>query len=244
MLEKIIRILFFSKKLVRNSELGQSSQFRLASYRTIGPLSFAQITSPLTVLHRHRLTAAAAITRDRPTNSPLAKRRKDSSSSTTTTVAVLGEDILLENFLRLPCLATLVRAAFTCRGWRRAVASSPAFRRRFRQLHPAPLLGLLFNPPGPVQDPELPAFPSFVPTRGADRDQAAAVRGGDFFLTALQGRPGIHNGWDIHDCRGGYVLFANGDQETMAVVNPLARRSKRFFDFGHQDTLKVSAPTA
>ncbi|TKW15239.1 hypothetical protein SEVIR_5G224300v4 [Setaria viridis] len=174
--------------------------------------------------------------RDRsPTNSPPAKRRKESS---TTTVAALGEDILLEIFLRLPCLATLVRAALTCRGWRRAVASSPAFHRRFRQLHPAPLLGLLFNPPGPVQDPELPAFPSFVPTRGTDRDQAAAVRGGDFFLTSLQERSGVHNGWDIHDCRGGYVLLANGDQETMAVVNPLVRRSERFLDFGHKDTLE------
>ena len=160
-------------------------------------------------------------------------------SSTTTTVASLGEDILLEIFLRLTCLATLVRAALTCRGWRRAVASSPAFRRRFRQLHPAPLLGLFFNPPGAVQEPALPAFPSFVPTRGTDRDQAAAVRGGDFFLTSLQQRrPGVHNGWDIHDCRGGYVLLANGDQETMAVVNPLARRSERFFDYGHGDTLE------
>ncbi|RLN24909.1 uncharacterized protein C2845_PM07G14950 [Panicum miliaceum] len=172
--------------------------------------------------------------RDRsPTNSPPAKSRKDSS---TTTIASLGEDILLEIFLRLPCLATLVRAALTCRGWRRAVASSPAFRRRFRQLHPAPLLGLFFNPPGAVQEPGLPALPSFVPTRGTDRDQAAAVRGGDFFLTSLQERPGVDNGWDIEDCRGGYVLLGNGDQLTMALVNPLARRSERFFDYGHEDT--------
>ncbi|PAN29840.1 hypothetical protein PAHAL_5G252900 [Panicum hallii] len=184
---------------------------------------------PSTTEISHFCTAAAVMARDRsPTNSPPAKRRKD--SSTTTTIASLGEDILLEIFLRLPCLATLVRAALTCRGWRRAVASSPAFRRRFRQLHPAPLLGLFFNPPGAVQEPGLPAFPSFVPTRGTDRDQAAAVRGGDFFLTSLQERPGVLNGWDIHDCRGGYVLLANGGQETMAVVNPLARRSERFFD--------------
>ncbi|KAF8696824.1 hypothetical protein HU200_036463 [Digitaria exilis] len=170
-----------------------------------------------------------------PTNSPPAEHRKKSS---TTTIASLGDDILLEIFLRLPSLATLVRAALTCRGWRSAVASSPAFRRRFQELHPAPLLGLFFNPPGAVQDPALPAFPSFVPTRGTDRDQAAAIRGGDFFLTSLQERHGVHNGWDIHDCRGGYVLLANGDQETMAVVNPLARRSERFFDFGHEDTLE------
>ncbi|EES01032.2 hypothetical protein SORBI_3003G211900 [Sorghum bicolor] len=173
--------------------------------------------------------------RSRTHSPPPVKRQKKSS---TTTVASLADDILLEIFLRLPSLATLVRAALTCRGWRRAVASSPAFRRRFRETHPAPLLGLFFNPPGAVQDPALPAFPSFVPTRGTDRDQAAAVRGGDFFLTSLQERHGVHNGWGIHDCRGGYLLLANADQLTMAVTNPLARRRESFFDFGHEDTLE------
>ncbi|KAF8766062.1 hypothetical protein HU200_007909 [Digitaria exilis] len=42
--------------------------------------------------------------------------------------------------LRLPSPATLARAAGVCRRWRR-VATSPAFLRLFRRLHPPPLLG-------------------------------------------------------------------------------------------------------
>ncbi|CAL4962757.1 unnamed protein product [Urochloa decumbens] len=125
--------------------------------------------------------------------------------------ASLGDDVLFEIFIRLPSLATLVRATYTCRAWRRAVASSADFRRRFRETHPAPLLGLFFDPPGADQTPALPIFPSFVPTRGADRDLAAAIRGGDFFLTSLQERPGGLHGWDIHDCRGGYILVVVHD---------------------------------
>ncbi|RLN24059.1 hypothetical protein C2845_PM07G15060 [Panicum miliaceum] len=174
-----------------------------------------------------------------PTYPPPAKRQNKSSTTTAGESRVVTDDVLFLIFMRLPSLATLVRAAHTCRSWRRAVASSRDFRRRFREAHPAPLLGLFFDPPGAVQDPALPVFPSFVPSRGADRDQAAAVRGGDFFLTSLQERPGGLHGWDIHDCRGGYILVGNSEKKTMAVLNPMARRSERFLDLGrhgHEDT--------
>ncbi|CAO2170555.1 unnamed protein product [Urochloa humidicola] len=161
-----------------------------------------------------------------PADPPPAKRRKESSA---TAAASLGHDVLFEIFIRLPSLATLVRAACSCR----AVASSRDFRRRFRETHPAPLLGLFFDHPGADQTPALPVFPSFVPTRGVDRDLTAAIRGGDFFLTSLQERPGGLHGWDILDCRGGYILVGNRAQKAMAVLNPLAQRSEQFFDFGH-----------
>ncbi|RCV26090.1 hypothetical protein SEVIR_5G224400v4 [Setaria viridis] len=157
---------------------------------------------------------------------------------TPSTIHSLGEDLLLDIFLRLPSLAALIRAALTCRAWRRAVASSPAFRRHFRDIHRAPLLGLFFETPSVGQAPAVPAFPSFVPARRSDRDLAAAVRGGDFFLTSLQERPGGPHGWDILDCRGGYILLRNDEEEIMAVLNPLARRSERFFDLAHEDTLQ------
>uniref|UniRef100_A0A0A8Y8F7 Uncharacterized protein n=1 Tax=Arundo donax TaxID=35708 RepID=A0A0A8Y8F7_ARUDO len=144
------------------------------------------------------------------------------------TIHSLGEDLLLVIFLRLPNLAALVRAALTCRAWRRAVASSPAFRRRFRALHPAPLLGFFFGAPGPVRTPNLPAFATFAPARPADRDMAAAVRGGDFFLTSLQARPDAEPCWDIIDCCRGYGLFTNSEEGWLVVLNPLTRRSEYF----------------
>ncbi|GJN18648.1 hypothetical protein PR202_gb05829 [Eleusine coracana subsp. coracana] len=164
---------------------------------------------------------------------PPAKRQKK-PSTTGSGASSLGDDLLHEIFLRLPSLATLVRAAHTCRSWRRAVASCRAFRRRFRATHPAPHLGL-YSFQASAAPPA--AFPSFAPTRFAGKDQAAAVRGGDFFLTSLEERSDGAHGWEIHDCHGGYVLLCNGDQKTMCVINPLAPRSRRFFQFSYKDMI-------
>ncbi|KAF8670859.1 hypothetical protein HU200_050123 [Digitaria exilis] len=174
------------------------------------------------------------------------KRKKSRSSPAATTIHSLTDDLLLQIFLRLPSLATLVRAALACRPWRRAVVSSPDFRRRFRELHPSPFLGLFFQTPSPVEDPALPAFPYFVPARRHDRDLLAAVRGGDFFLTYIQGHPEKALSWEILDCRSGYVLLRNGDQlssKAMAVVNPLARRHW-FFDDSPWEVCEGSRGTA
>ncbi|KAK1695726.1 hypothetical protein QYE76_012423 [Lolium multiflorum] len=67
--------------------------------------------------------------------------KKKSPPATPTTISDLGDDLLREVFLHLPSLPSLVRAALTCPAFLRAVRSSPAFRRRFRELHPPPLLG-------------------------------------------------------------------------------------------------------
>ncbi|KAK3138202.1 hypothetical protein QOZ80_5AG0365790 [Eleusine coracana subsp. coracana] len=157
------------------------------------------------------------------------KARRDASDAAAAAAAgrhisSLGDDILLEIFLRLPSLATLVRAAYTCRLWRRAVASSPAFRRRFRALHPPPLLGFFVN------SQNVPSFPVFVPTRPRDLDLAAAVRGGDFFLTSLQGRPEEPICWEIIDCRGGNILLLNSADKMLALLNPLTRQRERILN--------------
>ncbi|EAZ04069.1 hypothetical protein OsI_26208 [Oryza sativa Indica Group] len=164
---------------------------------------------------------------------PTKRSKAEASASirSTTTIHSLGDDLLLAVFLRLPSLAALVRAALACRAWRRAVASSPAFRARFRATHGPPFLGLFFAPSAPAQAPNVPAFPSFVPSRPRDRDMAAAVRGGDFFLTSLQDRPHDEQQcWDVMEICGGHCLLMNWDDGLFAVLNPLTRRTEFVVD--------------
>ncbi|XP_037433391.1 uncharacterized protein LOC119300572 [Triticum dicoccoides] len=127
----------------------------------------------------------------------------------TTTISSLGQDQLLDIFLRLPNLPDLVRAALTCRPWLCAVRSSPSFRRLFRALHPAPLLGIFLK----VDDD---TAPSFAPLRRSDPVVTAALRRGDFFLTSLP----LDDAWTVTDCRDGYVLLWN-TLSAVAVVNPM-----------------------
>ncbi|VAH82620.1 unnamed protein product [Triticum turgidum subsp. durum] len=87
-----------------------------------------------------------------PPDAPAAKPPLIPSTATTTTLATaadgtttissLGQDQLLEIFLRLPSLPALVRAMLTCRSWLGVVRS---FRNLFRALHPAPLIRIFLD---------------------------------------------------------------------------------------------------
>uniref|UniRef100_A0A0D9V173 F-box domain-containing protein n=1 Tax=Leersia perrieri TaxID=77586 RepID=A0A0D9V173_9ORYZ len=125
----------------------------------------------------------------------------------------LNDDVLGEILVRLPSVAALARAACACARWR-SLASSPAFLRRFRALHPS-LLGHFATD----HDDES-VLPMFHPARSQFDDGCsdAAVRGGDFHLTHVD----ANAGWRLHDCRHGRLLFAN--ERDLLVYDPLSRR--------------------
>uniref|UniRef100_A0ACD5X6J7 Uncharacterized protein n=2 Tax=Avena sativa TaxID=4498 RepID=A0ACD5X6J7_AVESA len=137
-----------------------------------------------------------------------------------TAVTGLGDDLLREIFLRLPDLPSLVRAAFACRAFRRAVRSSPAFRRSFRALHAPPLLALFLEPNFEV----VPVFP--CSWRRSDPDLVAA----DFFDIRLS-RHGDADatGWEIHSKNpsndGYFILDKVGAAgiKRRAAYNPLTQ---------------------
>ncbi|KAM0826292.1 hypothetical protein ACQ4PT_068976 [Festuca glaucescens] len=130
------------------------------------------------------------------------------------------DELLEEIFLRLSTAADLARASMACVSFRSVIAGH-AFLRRFRALHPPPLVGICNHPFLPAQPPH--------PSAAAAR---AVADGADFWCSLLPSR----ERWGITDIRDGRVLLAgvpegktypwgsNGMLRDFAVCDPLCRR--------------------
>ncbi|XP_044459700.1 uncharacterized protein [Triticum aestivum] len=130
----------------------------------------------------------------------------------------IPDELLVEILLRLPTPEDLIRASAACVSFRRLVADR-AFLRRFRKLHPAPLLGFL----------DYKGFHPAVPPHPSARAASAVASAADFDFTFL---PAPYWGWTVREVRDGRVLLdrpCRHDEfgplfKEMVVCDPLHRR--------------------
>ncbi|CAO2038823.1 unnamed protein product [Urochloa humidicola] len=134
-----------------------------------------------------------------------------------TSQPALPDEILEDIFPRLDAAADLARATAACTTFHRIV-SARRFRRRFRSLHPPPVLGFLeFNAPGVFHPAELPH---------QSAPAARALTGAADFSFSFLSAP---KGWRVCDAHDGRVLLYRRVGFTAAfadltVCDPLHRR--------------------
>ncbi|KAJ1266343.1 hypothetical protein BS78_08G143700 [Paspalum vaginatum] len=127
------------------------------------------------------------------------------------------DEILEEIFLRLDAAADVARASAACTTFRRVV-SERRFRRRFRSLHPPPILGILEpNAPG--------VFRPFKPPHGSAPAARAFAQAADFTFSFID----TPRSWQVSDARDGRVLLYRRAKTAAAfpglmVCDPLHRR--------------------
>ncbi|XP_037487956.1 uncharacterized protein LOC119366335 [Triticum dicoccoides] len=134
----------------------------------------------------------------------------------------IPDELLVDIFLRLPAPGDLIRASAACASFRRLVADR-SFLRRFRKIHPPPLLGFLY--PGQHR-----FHPAVRPHPSAPAASAVALAA-DFSFAFL---PAPARNWSVREVRDGRVLLDrsrrhdSGDGlealfKQMVVCDPLHR---------------------
>ena len=121
----------------------------------------------------------------------------------TATQPALPDDVLEEISLRLPTAADLARASVACSSFRRVITGH-SFLRRFRTLHPPPLLGMI-------------SHASFLPAQPPHPSAAAArtLANADFSCSFLPSR----ERWECHDFRDGRALMAGVPAGSSVGIN-------------------------
>ncbi|KAL6657868.1 hypothetical protein ACP70R_005648 [Stipagrostis hirtigluma subsp. patula] len=133
----------------------------------------------------------------------------------------LTDELLEEIFLRIASPADLARASAACVSFRRLIAD-PAFLRRYRSLHPPPLLGFLNSSSNPFHFKPVEApCPNAPAARALDR-------AADFSFDYVPLGRGMQ--WYIGDVRSGRVLLVSFPARRdgfrlrdLAVCDPLSR---------------------
>ncbi|KAJ1266326.1 hypothetical protein BS78_08G142300 [Paspalum vaginatum] len=128
---------------------------------------------------------------------------------------VFPEEILEEIFIRLDTAADVARASAACTTFHRVV-SARRFRRRFRSLHPPPILGFLESlAPG--------AFHPAEPPHGSSPAARALAQAADFSFSFID----APDSWQVRD--GRVLLYrhlnTNAVNADLMVCDPLHRRS-------------------
>ncbi|CAN6352142.1 unnamed protein product [Urochloa humidicola] len=131
-----------------------------------------------------------------------------------TSIHDIFDDTLELILLRIPSPVVLVRAAATCKLWRRVIGAA-GFLRRFRRRNGPYLLGChLYDNYGHCKD--------FVPFPAPAAEIGVADIGDRLSLNFLPSYP------VLHDSRGGLLAFS-GDGAIVAVCNPWTRERREFF---------------
>ncbi|KAL6623445.1 hypothetical protein ACP70R_033324 [Stipagrostis hirtigluma subsp. patula] len=134
----------------------------------------------------------------------------------------LPDELLEEIFLRLHEAADLARASAACASFHRIV-SDRRFLRRFRSIHPPPVLGFL-----DVCGSNIEFCSAQRPRRSASAARALA-QAADFTFSFLPMDSNNPNCWQVRDARNGRVLLSrraatSSVLEDLVVCDPMHRR--------------------
>ncbi|TVU49451.1 hypothetical protein EJB05_00764, partial [Eragrostis curvula] len=153
---------------------------------------------------------------------------KNSKGFARTSISDLDDDVVGLVLERIGSHVCLIRAASTCKRWRRVIADA-AFLRRFRSLHAPTVAGTYHNDTPTFVAPAARETrgPVFVPSPSSSSIEYGRRHSLDFLPHGGGGKA-----WAVIDSRGGLLLLMtrrrrvdpNKEDVTVVVCEPLTRR--------------------
>ncbi|CAM0148387.1 unnamed protein product [Urochloa decumbens] len=139
-----------------------------------------------------------------------------------TTIHDIPDDLLQLTFLHIPSPADIIRAAATCKVWRRVIGNAD-FLLRFRRHHGPHILGHYYTKYGRTD-----FFPCPAPAgQIAVDDDTVSDRTCLYFLTTSYYNL---NSAELHDSRGGLLAFHHDSRRAPLIVcNPWTREHRKIY---------------